>query len=282
MAIRFCSLERRSDNLEYLVLTTKSYTRISIYIGFTILVSACTSTAEKRKEIVFQKQSEFKDTINELAGFWLNEAYFSQIMIDGSPRNAQDGASFIEIPERTMQPTTMIFSFHEGGGELVFVKANGKYELREMHGDSLSNMLRPIKEISDSEIKLGDESFIKIKPEKEGWTYKILEEILFAGQYSSSADPVVIFNKNGKVSGLSKYKYYQPILDYYDAGMQIDQIGLGITKEDFDWFGFRWTKDTLQLFERSCVTFDSINNQCVEVEFGKLAFELTQKRSRKK
>ena len=102
----------------------------------------------------------------------------------------------------------------------------------------------------------------------------ILEEILFKGNYQTKKGQPVEFKKNGEVTGLGKYKYYVPMMDYFDAGRQIDQVGLGETRDKLDYFGFKFRKNGLDLFALKCKTFDEGEKRCVDVDFGNKIYDL--------
>ena len=76
---------------------------------------------------------------------------------------------------------------------------------------------------------------------------------------------------------MDNFKYYRPEIDYYDAGMDIDQVGLGNSQNELEWFGFKFKKDTLELYKLNCLTFDSAENRCVEVDYGQLSYKLWRK-----
>jgi hypothetical protein len=210
------------------------------------------------------------------AGNWLSEDYLHQIQKHSSPRKAQEGSEdcYIHIPGKTLMPTSMAFNFHESGPELVVVSKDSAFQLWEKQADSLTRMAYALEIISADKIKLGPKTFIRIQPDAAPSEPRILEEILFKGNYELKNSQNVTFTPSGEVSGLGKYNYYKPVLDYFDEGLQVDQVGLGITRDQMEYFGFKFTGDNLDLFELKCKTYDDTGKRCVEVDFGKKVYSL--------
>lgn len=210
------------------------------------------------------------------AGNWISADYLQHLTQHQSPRKAQEGSEdcYIQIPGSTLQPATMVINFHEGLSDLVTVKQNDSYQLWEKQNDTLSRALYILEPVSNDTLKIGGKSFVKIKPVLKGQEPLILEEILFKGVYTSANGQRVEFKNNGEVSGLAKYKYYLPVIDYFDAGLQIDQVGLGETRDVLEYYGFKFKKNKLELYKIKCVTYDETDKRCVEVAFGQKAYEL--------
>jgi len=210
------------------------------------------------------------------SGNWISEAYLNDIRDRQSPRKAQEGSEecFIQLPDHTLRPATMIINFHEGISDLVTVNNNGAFQLWEKQGDTLSNVKYNIQTITSDSIKIDDKLFIKINSIPTGSEPRILEEILFKGNYSSKKGEQVEFKANGEVSGLGKYKYYKPVIDYFDAGLQIDQVGLGTSADKMEYFGFKFKRNKLELYKLKCDTYDDIDKRCVEVSFGEKSYDL--------
>src|SRR5688572_16793838 len=91
-------------------------------------------------------------------GNWISETYLNDIRDHQSPRKAQETIEecYIQLPENTLRPSTMVINFHEGISDLVTVNNNGVYQLWEKQGDSLSNLKYTIKPISKDTIKIDD------------------------------------------------------------------------------------------------------------------------------
>lgn len=211
-----------------------------------------------------------------LAGNWISAAYLTSITKDQSPRKAQEGSVdvFINLPESTLKPTTMIYNFHEAISDLVVVNRNGAFELWEKQNDTLSAAKYVIEKISEDTIRIGGKPFVKINAETSGGQSRILEAILFAGQYTDKKGGPVEFRPNGEVTGLGKYKYYLPVLDYFDAGLDVDQVGLGENPDKFEYFGFKFKKDKLDIYSLKCKEVDPVDNRCVVVDFGQKVYEM--------
>lgn len=243
------------------------------------LLFSCTSNDRKQDGSKNLTDDQFKslDTVVSFSGYWLSEDYFNSIRQFKSPKKAQDGSQFIFIPDRTLQQTIMIYNFHEGGTFLKILKHVDGYEIWEAQDDSLTQRLYSVEIVSATKIKLGDKTFVKINSQKNKDTYQILEKILFEGQYTNSNGKTIEFKPNGQVIGLDNFRYYDPIIDYFDAGMQVDQVGLGNSQSDLDWYGFKFNRDTLELYKLNCLTFDSTDNRCVEVDYGQLSYKLWRK-----
>ena len=121
---------------------------------------------------------------------------------------------------------------------------------------------------------MGDKTFVKINSSKKLDTEQILEEILFKGKYTNSEGKTIEFKPNGQIVGLDKFHFYDPIIDYFDEGMQVDQIRIGNSQNELDYYGFKFNKDTLSLYKLNCIEFDSTSNNCGIVEYGQLIHKL--------
>ena len=193
------------------------------------------------------------DKTISFAGSWICEDYFKNINEFKSPMKAQDGSMFIFISDTALKEAMMIYNFHEGAPQ----------------------SLDSIQFLSPTKIKLAGKTFLKINPiQIEYGSYRILEEILFKGSYTNAEGKNVEFKNNGQVEGLDNFHFYSPSIDYFDAGMQVDQVQFGTSEKELSPFGFKFNKDTLELYKLNCLTFDSTDKRCVEVENGQLAYKL--------
>jgi hypothetical protein len=262
--------------------------RILFYIIITILLFSCSSTNNQENNITATAPVDFKklDTLIPFSGYWLSEEYFNNIKKYKSPKKAQDNSEFIFIPNRTLKPAMLVMDFHEGDPELTILKNGTKYQMWALHDDGISESSNElsifnsndIQIISPTKIKIGDKSFVKINGITTNENrFKILEEILFQGQYTNASGNSIEFKNNGEVIGLDSFHYYQPNEDYYDEGMQVDQVSLGKAEKDLDWFGFKFKNDTLELYKLKCNAFDSTSHNCGEVELGQLIYKLWRK-----
>ncbi len=241
------------------------------------LLCSCSST-DKNTEQTSAANFKTKDTTISFTGYWLCKDYFESINNFKSPKKAQDNSEFIFIPDRTIKQTMMIGNFHEGGPTLTILSNGDHYELWEIQEDSLTQQLDKIEIIDEPNIKIGDRVFVKINPLQSDNGSRILEEILFKGTYTNALGTAIEFKNNGQIIGLDNFKIFEPIIDYIDAGMQVDQIGFGQNKNELEYFGFKFNKDTLELFKLNCLTFDSTDNRCVEVELGQQTHKLWKKK----
>lgn len=210
------------------------------------------------------------------SGSWISESYLEHIQRHKSPRKAQVGSEevFIQIPPITLKPTNLIYNFHETGYELVTLNENGKYHLWEKQNDSLVQPMYRIEILSHDKIRIGEKTYIKINPVTDTKATRILEEILFKGIYTSRKGQKVEFKNNGEITGLEPYKHYVPLIDYFDAGLQIDQIGLGESPDKLEYFGFKFKEDELDLYKIKCLAYEESEKRCVDVDFGEKIFQL--------
>jgi hypothetical protein len=234
------------------------------------------------------------DTAVSFAGYWLNESYYNNIKEFGSPRKAErvGNCKFVIIPERTLMKTIMICDFHEETYFTKILKNRSNYELWGINEDGLAQRKATVQFISQNKIKIGNENYIKISPSniKDNMfhssienQYLILEQILFKGQYITADGKKVEFKSNGQVMGLDNFHFYSPIAIYFnDEGLQVDQVIFsksekGFEWNDLEWLPFKFKKDTLELYKPKCLDFDSTNQRCARVDFGKLIYKMWRK-----
>lgn len=210
------------------------------------------------------------------AGSWISEDYLKSITENQSPRKAQEGSEdvFIHLPSNTQKTATMVYNFHEAISDLVMVSRKGQFELWEKQNDTMSNVKYTIEKMEDDKIKIGQKTFVKINPVITADQPRILEAILFAGRYTDNKGLKVEFKPNGEVIGLGSYKYYLPIIDYFDAGLQVDQVGLGKTREKLEYVAFKFKKDKLELYKLKCNEYDETDKRCLDVSFGEKLYDL--------
>ena len=232
-----------------------------------------TETAETAEtEVQFKSLS----TSVPYAGSWVSKDYLDIIHKDQSPRKAQETSEevFITLPANTLKPATMVYNFHEAMDNLVLVNRKGTFELWEKQNDSLVNAKYTIEKLADDTLKIGGKTFVKINPDLSGDQPRILEAILFAGKYTNKKGEPVEFKPNGEVTGLGKYNFYLPVIDYFDAGLQVDQIGLGVTRDKMDYFSFKFQKEKFDIYTLKCKEVDPVDKRCVDVTFGIKVYEL--------
>jgi hypothetical protein len=249
----------------------------TLFILATMAILSCNSNSKPTTESA-EASIDFKSLSAPVpfAGSWISASYLKSIVEHQSPRKAQEGSGdvFIRLPETTLKTASMIHNFHEAITDLVVINRSGTFELWEKQNDTLSNAKYTIEKIAEDTIRIGEKTFIKINTDLSGDQSRILESILFSGVYTNKKGGQVEFKSNGEVSGLGKYKYYLPMLDYFDAGLDVDQVGLGETPEKMEYFGFKFKKDKLDIYTLKCKEVDPVDKRCVVVDFGQKAYEL--------
>jgi hypothetical protein len=240
---------------------------ISIFFFTSTLLPACNSSEKKQKE---GPDISFKtlDTLVPFAGFWVNEIYVKNIARTRSPRECQNLLeSCINIPTRTLKVTSMVSGFHEGAAGMTVLKNKDKFQFYYEYDDTIRNLAYDIQIISNEKIKIGKNTFVKTNE-------KFLEDILFSGEYLDSAGSKIQFLKDGHIAGLGSFTVYNPIYDYLDPGLDVDQIGLGESPKNITWFGFKFDQDTLLIYKLNCLVPDSTDNTCLKVENGDIKYKL--------
>jgi hypothetical protein len=241
-------------------------------ILLTIMLFISCSTPEKQNSNSCDTKAA--DVQLPFAGCWVSEDYVNNIHQFKSPKKAQDNAQFIIIPDKTLQRTRMVYNFHDGGPDLEVIKTLKGFELWQIVEDSLVSINNSIEIISETKIRIGQTPFVKVDAVKEDNTELIVEELLVKGVYLTIDGKKAEFKKDGSLSGLDEFHHYRVVTDYYDKGLQVDQISLGKSENDGEWFGFRFNNDTFKIYQLNCIAFDSTPDDCNEVEFGELRYKL--------
>ncbi len=255
------------------------YSLIILVSGLLFNMASCSSNKETNSQVISQDEDfRNRDTLIDISGSWVSENYYTSIKNFKSPKVAQDNSLFIVVPEKTLQKTFMVYNFHEGGEHMKVIKKDSEYELWEYSDetDSLNRRISSIKIISDNKIRIDTTVFEKVSNVDSYGNDFILEEILFRGIYRSNNGSKIEFTGDGKITGMDDFNYYEPIIDYFDEGMNVDQVYLGKLTKNLaqigykfsDRYGFKFSGDTLDLFKLNCVEFDSTSNNCGIVEFG--------------
>ena len=246
-------------------------------LSILLLSSSCNSNTETNNQVVLGQEAFRKlDTLVTISGSWVSESYYQVLKNSKSPRAAQNApaTSYIVIPEKTLEKTFMVYNFHEGSEIMKVVKRNSGYELwgYSDENDLLTKQISTIEIVSKNKIKIDNIVFEKISAVDTYANDYIIEEILFRGLYKNSQGSNVEFTGDGKITGMDNFHFYKPMIDYFDQGMNIDQVYLGnkpeISFELSDRYGFRFSGDTLDLYKLNCAEFDSTSNNCGVVEFG--------------
>jgi len=251
-------------------------TLTGLFLAIVLVACKPTTKTETQPEPTQEAAAPVKAEPVPFAGDWLNEKYYNLIRDKHSPRDAQEKVErvFIRIPSHMNDTTVMVYGFHESGPELVVVKKDKSYGLFEIQGDSVAF---PVHVISPDTVELGKEKFIRIHSAHGSYGEAlILEEILFKGKYKLTGGGDVEFDHAGKVTGLGDYKYYQVLTDYLDAGLDVDQVWLGKTKDSMDHYGFKANDKTIKIFNLKCLAYNKVDKRCDQVNFGKLTYTLTR------
>ena len=210
------------------------------------------------------------DTVLPFPGLWVNTAYVESIRKTLSPRasqNAGDGKSFITMPERTLQTTSWIYGFHEGGEGVIVVKDGPRYKL---YRSDTSKFISEITPLPGGRLRIGDQTFVQLQhPDSTVYDKGIIEELLFAGKYLDEQGRTVTFETNGRVTGLDTFTHYQPQCDYVENREDFEELFLGRQLEIMHMtrFGYEIKKDSLIIYQLQCMDFDSVGKYCDSAVF---------------
>ncbi|MCG2613752.1 hypothetical protein LZZ85_05650 [Terrimonas sp. NA20] len=217
------------------------------------------------------------DTALYFAGLWVNEQYVNDVTHTRRPGNVEvpENACII-MPVKTLKETSLILGFHEGQ-EVVILKNGNKYEIWDK---PVLNKLQDIELISETRLKLGFDTFIKLKSgdlSAEKNPYNIVDILLFAGKYRDEHGATVEFSTDGKVKGIPGINAYEAWLDYATSEAVTDQMSMGATPETMKDYAFRFDKDRLMIFHLKCRSMgqDSI---CMEYAIGDRYLTLTREK----
>lgn len=217
------------------------------------------------------------------SGIYVNEGYFNTLLETKSPRIAQESCykCMITIPESTLERTIMIYNFHEGGGSLTVVKNDDHYQIWSLVNNKPESHLTDITLLTDTSIKVFNENFIKIGDIEDSSAGRksppVAEKLLFSGTYIDEDGNIAELGQGGEVKGIRNYSNYYPRLNYYDIGLDIDQVGFRDVTGEYDWFGFKFAGDTLLLYEIVCVDFNESMNLCERVDYGEVKHTLRKR-----
>ena len=210
------------------------------------------------------------------SGYWVNEKYYNDLMRTRSPKMAQDESTCLFVPDSTNKATQFIYNFHEGAGPVQIKYSSNQYALWTFSSDSSEQFLDSIILLSKDRIRIGKNYFRQVEAYLKRDNYYIPEAMLVEGNYLLQDGSQIHFSKDRRIKGWAAHSYYEVQSDYYDAGLQVDQIALGLNDSIKNWYGFRFSKDSLLIYELNCLTKDKDNDFCLEVEFGKLKYALRQ------
>jgi hypothetical protein len=209
------------------------------------------------------------DTVKSIfSGTWINKKYVDRLLESKSPKTAQDVVplTMLTFPNELNEKVNIIWGFHEGTigilkkkMDFYFVQYNGTEKY-----DSLVFLETNL-------IKFKDNEFIKLSDSIDLRDPHLADQLLFAGRYNWNGKQVE-FSKDGKVIGLDSISYYSVIIDYYDAGMEVDQIRLGNCFNNSELYGFKFSDDTLFIYQLNCLL--KSEGFCYKVENGQIIYKL--------
>src|SRR5882724_5099789 len=164
--------------------------RIPLYALVSLYLVSCSSNDNGKKTSIRKADTQNVATYDfklihaplSFSGIWVYEKYIISIKKDKSPRLHQNIAESIAIPDSTLQDINMESGFHEGSeGGVVVVKNGDNYEL---YDKNLKGRAKTLEIISPDKIKIGDQTFIRLKhPNEKRNDQNILEELIFSGHY---------------------------------------------------------------------------------------------------
>jgi len=202
--------------------------------------------------------------------------YYNELLKTRSTRIAQEKSneSFIVITPKSTQPITMIYNVHDGGAEMIIRKTGNNYEFWSA---TENKKYHDIHIISENKLKIGNISFVKLSNNTEfsnESVQKLIGGILFKGTYTTENNKTITFDADGKITGLSDFQYYAPLIDYFDGGMDIDIVYLGKSTENVQGYAFAFNTDTLFLYDFKCVEILDKLGCCDSITSGELKYKL--------
>ena len=208
------------------------------------------------------------------AGYWVNKGYYDTLLLTGSPRIAQNGCTILIIPDSTGKPLLQGWNFHEGSAEYTLYKNDETYTVYTTSDDTLINTGSAIKPLPGGMLEFAGTTFVKIAGPGYDFAFPVTEEILFKGRYTDSTGNSIQLNGNGTITGWPQFNRYAVVSDYYDQGLQVDQLSLqqpGSNEPEL--LGFKYAGDTLKIYSLTCLHEDE-DGDCAEVDFGDLKYTL--------
>ncbi|MBL7884848.1 MAG: hypothetical protein JNL69_12315, partial [Bacteroidia bacterium] len=95
--------------------------------------------------------------------------------------------------------------------------------------------------------------------------------------FLSGKSTTVKFSEDGTIKNFYDYTRYKTFRDLWGTGKQMDRIGLIKNDSTIDNFALKFTKNSLELYTVTCVTFDSIDSICREGGFDRQVYKLNKK-----
>ena len=248
-------------------------TLISILTTLTLL--SCNPPAadhEAQVELSITDTLVFESVPYEHGGNWVNKKYVDKLLLTKSPKASQEAVllTMVTLPRETEQEAMLIWSFHEGGN-YILRRINNQFGLAGRDSRDLRYELS----VENDILTLDSNQFIQIHDHEERHDYDIAEQLLFAGNYDLSGKEVE-FTADGQIIGLDTITYYSVLIDYWDAGLQVDQIVLGANSDDSKLYGFKFSHDTLSIYQLNCL--EKQETYCAVVENGLEVLKMIKKR----
>jgi hypothetical protein len=245
------------------------------FLGIIFLfIFSCSSNQKKEEQTVLNQRTTVEVYEPTYDGVWVNEKYLNALEQTHSPKVAQNAAytSLISIPHDHSGEAVVVHNFHEGVTyHLKFLENSYIFSSNEGN-DTLTF------EQEDKVAVWKSEKFKKLQ--QHHGENRIIEELLLEGVYNVEGQASTVELKhNGQVIGLKDYQYYKTHVDYFDAGMQLDQIEFSKEGKTWEKFGFsvEGNKQRLHIFELNCEAFDNQGKICQEVSRGKEIYVLNRR-----
>jgi|DEB0MinimDraft_10_1074344.scaffolds.fasta_scaffold04220_5 hypothetical protein len=204
-------------------------------------------------------------------GTWVSKKYVDQLLATKSPKKSQSATeiTIMVMPESTQNEAILIANFHEGISEFL-VEKEGIFGFQREENGTLEGKFK----LQKGRLKTDSDVFIKIDANPESNQYLVAEQLLFAGKYELDGREIVL-TRDGKVVGIDSISHYAVFTDYFDAGMQVDQIQLWNSQDDGRSYGFQFEHDTLSIYLLECTVKE--DGFCVVVQNGPRLFQLVKK-----
>ncbi len=248
----------------------------ALCIAFLMACKGDTSQTTETTENV--PDAEVNSTQISITGHWINERYLDVLQSSQSPRKAQEACEWclLDFPASPDLPMLVIVNYHEAVQYPLASSAEHTLTILANGANEPGPKFNSIDTLGPDRIKVGSQTFRRSRCTKEENTYKILEYHLFQGTYDLEEGGTVEFTSNGEVKGLDDFTAYNPIIDYFDMGRDVDQIRLKNSNQTWTDFAFRFKQNKLQILTLECKSRDQFDN-CEEVKFGDVQYTLRKR-----
>ncbi len=247
--------------------------RLLFFIAVVILLTACNQHTDSTTTPTASNATQVAEAV-PFAGYWVNKGYYDTLLLTGSPRIAQNGCTILILPDSTGKPLLQGWNFHEGSAEYTLYKSDETYTVYTTSDDTLINTGSTIKPLPGGMLEFAGATFVKIAGPGYDFAFPVTEEILFKGRYTDSTGNSIQLSGNGTITGWPQFNRYAVVSDYYDRGLQVDQLSLqqpGSNQPEL--LGFKYAGDTLKMYSLTCLHEDE-DGDCAEVDFGDLKYTL--------